>query len=83
MPGTPPIDVIRDIIGEVIGREADTIEPAQRLVEDLGVDSLAMIEIVIGVEQQLGVAVPDDEVAGLTTVTGLASYVESPVGQTT
>jgi acyl carrier protein len=74
---------IAAILEEVLGVAADTVTPDQELVGDLGVDSLTMIEVVLGVEQQTGVVVPDTEVASLRRVRDLTSYVESALPQTT
>jgi acyl carrier protein len=71
---------IAEILGEVVDRDPEGIEPGQSLAADLGVDSLAMIEVVLGVEQQLGVVIADDDVAGLGTVAELTAYVGDRVG---
>jgi len=67
---------ITEIVAEVLGCDVTDLGAEVPLL-DLGVDSLAMIEVVIGIEQQLGTVVPDEEVVGLTTVAELASYVGS------
>lgn len=52
------------------------IEPDSRLVEDLGVDSLDLVSIVLSTQERFGVAVDEDDVATLRTVSDLVSYVE-------
>jgi acyl carrier protein len=74
---------IAAILAEVLGLDAGTITPDQELAGDLGVDSLTMIEVVLGIEQESGVVVPDGEVASFRTVGDLASYVEGELRQTT
>ena len=73
---------LADIIGEVVGRPGEEIGPGAVLSE-IGVDSLAMIEVLLGIEQHLGVRVEDADVAALTTYDALAAYVEERVAQTT
>jgi acyl carrier protein len=74
---------IAALLGEVLNTAPDTISPDQDLVADLGVDSLAMIEVVLGMEQELGVVVPDHQVAAFTKVGDLTAYVEEALAQTT
>ena len=47
-----------------------------KVVEDLGADSLDAVELVMAVEEEFGVEVPDDEAEGLTTVGAIIDYVE-------
>ena len=56
---------------------AKDIRPDADLMEDLGADSLDIVEILFAVEAECGVAVPDDDISDLKTVRLLASYVES------
>ena len=66
---------IAGILAEVLDIDADTVRPDQ-VLRDLGVDMLALIEVVISVEQTFGVVIADDDARGLTTVASLTSYVE-------
>ncbi|HWU21393.1 MAG TPA: acyl carrier protein [Nocardioides sp.] len=68
-------DQLAEILAEALDIEPATVRPDQALA-DLGVDSLALIEVVIGVEQGLGVVIAEDDAARLTTVAELTSYVE-------
>lgn len=53
--------------------DREQITPASRFKEDLGVDSLSMIEVVIGLERRFGASIPDAELKGLGTVEDLVS----------
>ncbi|HJQ05174.1 MAG TPA: acyl carrier protein [Nocardioides sp.] len=66
---------IAGILAEVLDIDADTVRPDQ-VLRDLGVDMLALIEVVVSVEQTFGVVIADDDARGLTTVAALTSYVE-------
>ncbi|GAB3866238.1 hypothetical protein GCM10028801_38250 [Nocardioides maradonensis] len=66
---------ITGILAEVLDIEADTVRPDQ-VLREIGVDMLALIEVVISVEQTFGVVIADEDARGLTTVAALTSYVE-------
>ncbi len=68
---------IKQIIGGQLRIEADSIEDSTDVVDDLGADSLDIVEILMVVEEQFGVSVPDDVVPTLRTVADLQSYIET------
>ncbi len=68
---------LTDIIVRVVDCDPAAVVPEARL-KDLGVDSLAIVEIAEGVEQRLGRHVTDDEVDRLVTVQDLVDVVERP-----
>ncbi|GAB4002900.1 acyl carrier protein [Nocardioides ultimimeridianus] len=74
-------DGIAEILAEVLDIDSATVRPDQPLV-GLGVDSLALIEVVISVEQTFGVKIPGPEARGLATVAELTSYVEQRLATT-
>ncbi|MDO7867134.1 acyl carrier protein [Nocardioides jiangxiensis] len=58
---------------------ADTIDPTARLVDDLGVDSLSLVELVLGVEEHFGVRISDAEVARISTLDDAAELITTAV----
>ena len=48
---------------------------ADRVVDDLDVDSLSMVEVVVAAEERFGVKIPDDQVQNLKTVGDAVSYI--------
>jgi acyl carrier protein len=78
MSSAPHDDVhtdIAELLAQIIEVPAGDITPQARLVEDLGVDSLSLLELVIGIEERFGVVIPDSEVAGLVRVEDATTYV--------
>lgn len=71
------------LLGEVIEvvRTSGKIKPSvpidagKRLVEDLGIDSLDLVDILLSIQDKYDVAIDDDDVAKLLRVSDLASYV--------
>ena len=52
---------LKDIIVDVMGCNPDEITMDTRLLEDLGADSLDAVEIIMGIEDELGITVPQEE----------------------
>ena len=57
------------------GLDADAIPPDAHLVNDLGLDSLQLIEVVMALEDEFSLDIPDDDVPGVATVEGVAAYI--------
>jgi len=71
------INEIIEIIAEQLVIEADDIKPESSVIDDLKADSLAIVEMLMAIEEQFGVSVPDEDVPNLKTVQDIADYVES------
>lgn len=67
---------ITDIIVEQLGVSADQVNPEAKLVEDLGADSLDAVELVMAVEEEFGIEVPDEEAEKLISVGDIVAHVE-------
>jgi acyl carrier protein len=67
---------VRDIIAEQLGVAVDDIHLASTFVEDLGADSLDVVELVMAIEEQFEVAIPDDAAENIKTVQDAVQYVE-------
>ena len=63
---------LKEIVEEVAGVPAASVELGKNFTEDLDVDSLSMVEVVVAAEERFGVKIPDDQVAELTTEIGRA-----------
>ena len=69
-------DRIKDIIVEQLGVNADQINPEAKFIEDLGADSLDIVELVMALEEEFGTEIPDEEAEKLQTVGDVAKFVE-------
>jgi acyl carrier protein len=67
---------VHAVIAGLLGTEASKLVPAARFVEDLGADSLDTVELVMAVEDEFNVAVPDEEAATLRTIGDLVAWLE-------
>ena len=70
-------DRIKDIIVEQLGVNADQIKPEAKFIEDLGADSLDIVELVMALEEEFGTEIPDEEAEKITTVQQAIDYVNN------
>ena len=59
---------VKEIIVEQLGVNEDQVTPEAKLLEDLGADSLDAVELVMAIEEEFGIEVPDDEAEGLISL---------------
>ena len=68
---------IADIVSKQLGADIDDIDENTNIMDDLGADSLDVVEMLMAVEESFGVAVPDEEIPNLKTVRDIIEYVEA------
>ena len=69
------LDGLKEIVEEVAGVPAASIELGKNFTEDLDVDSLSMVEVVVAAEERFGVKIPDDQVSELATVGDAVNFI--------
>jgi len=67
------------IIGEQLGVEASTLTPEANLLDDLGADSLDVVELVMALEEEFQIEVPDDHVENIRTIADVVDYMAAHV----
>lgn len=65
-----------DLISEQFSVEADTITMETTFTEDLGADSLDIVELSMALEEEFGVTIADEELPNMKTVGDLVKYLE-------
>lgn len=73
------VDKIIQALAEYLKRDAATINAAHHLRDDLGLDSMAVIELLYKIEEAFNIQIPDQDLVGLTTVSSVAAYVQGRV----
>ena len=73
-------DRIKDIIVEQLGVNADQINPGAKFIEDLGADSLDIVELIMALEEEFGTEIPDEQAEKLQTVGDVAKFIEDTQG---
>lgn len=66
---------IKEIVEEVAGIPASSIEMDKNFTDDLDVDSLSMVEVVVASEERFGVKIPDEKVTELATVGDAVNFI--------
>ena len=66
---------VRNVIAETLGCDVENVTPEASLAEDLGADSLASVELVMALEEAVGVSVGDEALANMKTVGDIMSYL--------
>lgn len=67
---------ITKIVANNLGVEENKVTEAANLVEDLGADSLDLVELIMAFEEEFGIEIPDDVAEKLKTVADISNYVE-------
>jgi acyl carrier protein len=71
---------IRTALAQHLKRDVSKIRPQDRLREDLGLDSLAMIELLFKIEEHFDLEIPNEDLSRVTTVADVTAYVEEKLG---
>jgi acyl carrier protein len=75
-PESPVAVRIRTALAEYLKRDPTSMTANQSLREDLGLDSMATIELLFRIEEAFDLQIPDEHLQGLVTVADVTSYVE-------
>jgi acyl carrier protein len=70
-------DRVKHIVVEQLGVAADEVAPASSFVDDLGADSLDVVELVMALEEEFGVEIPDEDAEKIATVGEAVKYIET------
>ncbi len=70
-------DRVKKIVVEHLGVEADKVTDDASFFDDLGADSLDIVELVMAFEEEFGVEIPDDAADKITTVKDAVTYIEA------
>lgn len=68
---------IINLLSDKLGYDKTEIKEENNFVMDLGADSLDMVEIIMGIEQEFGLKIEDEEITGIETVGDLIKKVET------
>lgn len=72
-------DEVKEILAEQLDIDPETIKMTSNLQTDLGADSLDAIDIVMSIEDQYGIEVPDSVIENMRSVEDIVSFIENNV----
>ena len=67
---------LAEIVNDIAGVAAEDVQLDKSFVDDLGVDSLSMVEIIYACEDKFSVSIPDEDAKNLKTVGDAVAYIE-------
>jgi len=72
---------VKEIIAQQLGLKKEEIKLESSFVEDLGADSLDTVEVVMALEEEFGIDIPDEEAEKITTVGEAIKYIEEKIAK--
>ena len=70
-------DKVKEIISQQLDVDVAQIKPESAFIEDLGADSLAIVELVLAFEEQFDINIPDEDTEKIRTVGDAVSYISA------
>jgi acyl carrier protein len=70
------IDKVKSILSERLDVGTDEIHDGTSIQDDLGADSLDIVDIIMDVEEQFDITVPEEDIPGLKTVEDIVKYID-------
>lgn len=68
---------VKEVIVEQLGVDPERVKPEASFIDDLGADSLDIVELVMAMEEEFSIEIPDEDAEKLKTVQDVASYLQS------
>ncbi len=71
---------VQTIIGKQLGVDADRVAPEASLLDDLGADSLDVVELAMALEEEFSIEVPDEDLEKIRTVQDIVNLIQARAG---
>jgi len=72
---------VREIIADQLGEPIENVTPEKDFVQDLGADSLDVVELVMALEEEFGIEIPEEDAEKIRTVGDAINYIKQKLGQ--
>ena len=69
-------DRVKKVVVEQLDVNEEEVTPSASFVDDLGADSLDVVELVMGLEEEFDIEIPDEDAEKISTVADAVSYIE-------
>ena len=70
---------VKSIIAEQLGVKSEEVTPGASFIDDLGADSLDTVELVMALEEEFGIEIPDEDAEKMTTVGDAIKYIDEKI----
>lgn len=77
---TEILEKVKQIIADQLGKDPEEIKPESNFVQDLGADSLDIVELVMAFEEEFDLEIPDDAAEKIATVADAVEYIKQQKG---
>jgi len=71
------LDDVKEVVVEQLDCDAAEVKEDSKFIEDLGADSLDVVELVMALEEKFDIEIPDEDAEGILTVQDAISYIEN------
>lgn len=68
---------VKEIVAEQLGKDEAEVKSESSFIDDLGADSLDIVELVMAMEDEFGIEIPDEDAEKIKTVKDVADYIKS------
>ncbi len=73
------LNKVMELLAKQLRIDINTIDPETNIVEDLGADSLDIVEMLMAIEENFGITVSDEEAMTLKTIRDVADFIEKKI----
>ncbi len=70
-------DEVKEVVVEQLSVNADEVKEESKFVEDLGADSLDVVELVMALEEKFDIEIPDEDAEKIATVSDAIKFIEN------
>ena len=70
-------DKVADILAKQLSTDKTKIKPETNILTDLGADSLDLVEVLMSLEEEFGISIPDEVIPEIKTVGDLVKYIDA------
>ena len=71
------LEEVRKLIAEQMNLDIESVTEDKRIIEDLGADSLDTVEMLMTVEDEFGIQIPDEDAVNLNTIKSIVDYIDA------
>ena len=71
------LEKIKSVVVDQLNVEEDEVVDDASFIDDLGADSLGIVELVMALEEEFGISIPDEDAEGIKTVGDAVAYVQA------